>query len=185
VCCVILQPTGKIFKTYYMTTTKHLLRKVSVYIFLVCIFNSSLFGQNNAAKKSNKEIAISYITEVVNNRKLNLIPEIYSSEYVIHGMDGIEKHAIQDSSLISFLNYLFKAFPDLNYSIDNAVAEADIVALNLTGKGTHKDEFFGFPASNKKIVYKEMFFFRLLNGKIIEGWVVVDIEGVKNQISKK
>jgi len=116
---------------------------------------------------------------------MNIIPEIYSSEYVFNGMDGIERHTIQDNSLISFLNYLFKAFPDLHYSIDNTVAEADIVALNLTGKGTHKDEFLGYPASNKKIVFKEMFFFRILNGKIIEGWGVVDMDGVKTQITKQ
>lgn len=134
---------------------------------------------------SNKAIATSYIIKVVNNKDLSLINNIYSPEYVFHGMDGIKRHTIKDSSLISFLNYLFKAFPDLNYSIDNVVAEGDIVGLNLTGKATHKDEFLGYPASNKKIEFKEMFFFKILNGKITEGWGVVDLAGVKDQISKQ
>jgi hypothetical protein len=40
-------------------------------------------------------------------------------------------------------------------------------------------------ASNNKVVFKEMFFFRFSNKKIVDGWGVVDIDGVKSQISKQ
>jgi len=167
-----------------MTKTKHITSKLLFFPLIFCIWNAYSYGQNPEDRKLNKEIATSYITEVVNNKRLNLIPDIYSPQYVFHGMDGVERHTIKDSSLISFLDYLFKAFPDLHYSIDNVVSEGDMVALNLTGRATHKDEFIGYPASNKKIEFKEMFFFRFTNGKITEGWGVVDLDGVKSQISK-
>jgi predicted ester cyclase len=77
---------------------------------------------------------------------------------------------------------LFKAFPDLYYTIDNIIAENDMVALSLTAKGTHKGEFLGYRATDKRIVFKEMFFFRISNKRILEGWGIVDVDGVKRQI---
>lgn len=99
-------------------------------------------------------------------------------------MDGSVIQNIKDNSLISFLQYLFKAFPDLHYTIDSIIAEGDKVALNLSATGTHQNEFLGIAASGNRINYKEMFFFRLTNGKIVEGWVVVDVDGVKEQMKK-
>ena len=53
--------------------------------------------------------------------------------------------------------------------IDNAVSEGDLNAVNSIYTGTAKGEFYGFPASQKKVHFKQMFFFRLANGKIKEG----------------
>ena len=150
-------------------------------LFSIC---TSLHGQNQSLEQ-NKALAKSYLTEVVNQHKLSLLPEIYSPAFVFHEMNGEDRHTIADSSLLAFLNYLFKAFPDLHYTIDNTVAENDLVALNCTAKGTQKGEFLGFPPSNRVIVFKEMFFFRILDHKIAEGWGVVDKDGVVQQISKK
>jgi predicted ester cyclase len=150
-----------------------------VFFFLV----TGLYGQEKVADlQANKKIASSYITEVVNNRRLSLLGEIYAPAYIFHEMDGRERHTISDSSLVTFLKYLFKAFPDLNYTIDNIVAENDLVALNLTATGTQKDEFLGHAATNRRIRFKEMFFFRLAGLRIVEGWGVVDVNGVIGQI---
>jgi predicted ester cyclase len=44
---------------------------------------------------------------------------------------------------------------------------------------------FGFPASQKKVRFKQMFFFRLKNNKITEEWEVVDVDGLKAQLAKQ
>ncbi len=164
----------------------HPILKPTIVLFIYCSMTSILYGQEQTALlKSNKEVAISYINEVVNNRKINLIGEFFSPAYVFHGMDGKDTHNIADSSLVSFLKYLFKAFPDLHYDIENVIAENSMVALNLSATGTHKEEFLGYKASDNKVVFKEMFFFRLSNKKIVEGWGVVDVDGLTKQISKK
>jgi steroid delta-isomerase-like uncharacterized protein len=145
-----------------------------------------LYGQSEAPDlQANKKIAASYITEVVNNRRLGLLSGIYAPGYIFHEMDGSVRHTIADSSLATFLKRLFKAFPDLHYTIDHVVAENDLVALNLTATGTQKDEFLGHAATNRMITFKEMFFFRLADKRIVEGWGVVDLNGVIQQISRK
>jgi predicted ester cyclase len=101
-------------------------------------------------------------------------------------MEWMEKKRVLSLTvpLFHFLKYLFKAFPDIHYTIENIVAENDLVTLSLTATATHKDEFLGYPASDNKIAFKEMFFFRISNKEIVEGWGVVDIDGIKEQISK-
>jgi len=150
------------------------------------IIGSNLYGQNRPAEqRSNKDIAASYFTEVVNKQNLRLLDSIFSPSYLSHEMDGSEKHIISDGSLTAHLNYLFHAFPDLRYDIDQLIAENDLVALTLTASGTQKGEFLGYPASNRKIIFRQMFFFRLSSGKITEGWNVVDKDGVIQQLSRK
>jgi len=60
-----------------------------------------------------------------------------------------------------------------------------MVALNTTATGTAKGEMFGLPAGQKKVRYKQMFFFRLKYSKITEQWEVVDVEGIKAQLAKQ
>ena len=153
--------------------------------FLSACANSS--SESTIAKgvlEDNKKVAVSYIEEVVNHRKLELVEEIFSPDYVRHEWNGNTTSNIKDGSLIAFLKYLFKAFPDLHYTIVDVIAEGDMVALNLLAKGTHQNEFLGFEASGSTVTYQEMFFFKLKNQKIVEGWSVVDVEQVKAQLEK-
>jgi C-1 hydroxylase len=67
-----------------------------------------------------------------------------------------------------------KAFPDLNFRIDNLVAERDLVSTRMTARATHQAEFMGVPASGKEITCSVMGLIRISNGKIIEHWNVMD-----------
>lgn len=146
-------------------------------------FCTTSYGQDRDAElKANKEIVSTYINEIIDNRKLDLINNIFSPGYTFYEMDGKQINNIADSSLLSFLHYLFSTIPDFRLTIDNTVAENDMVALNVTATGTQAKEFLGFPASNNRLVYKIMFFFRLSNKKIVEGWELVDLDGLKKQL---
>jgi predicted ester cyclase len=83
------------------------------------------------------------------------------------------------------LRFVFTAIPDLRYTIDNAIAEGDMVAVNATVTGNAKSEMFGLPAAEKKVSFKQMFFFRLKSNKITEEWEVVDGDGLKSQLAKQ
>jgi steroid delta-isomerase-like uncharacterized protein len=133
-------------------------------------------------KEENKIVALAYIEEVVNKRKLELVQELFSQEYVFHGMDGTTSKHIENNKLVPFLEYLFNAFPDLHYTVIDVVADGNLVALNLSASGTHQDEFLGFAATGNKVEFMEMFFFKVVDQMIIEGWGVVDLEGVKEQL---
>lgn len=143
------------------------------------------FGQDSALLNKNKKTVIRYFDEVINTQKLNRMGEFFSSDYIWHQMNGIDVRSSRDSSHISVLRRLFTAIPDVHYTIDQVIAEGDIVALNTNSTGTAKSEMFGLPAGQKKVRVKQMFFFRLKNNKITEEWEVVDVDGLKAQLSKQ
>jgi steroid delta-isomerase-like uncharacterized protein len=148
-------------------------------------WNIPTFGQNPSGQNANTKIILSYFDEVVNTHKMSRMGEFFSQDYIWHQMDGKEAHSRQDSSHVSMLKFIFKAIPDIQYTVDNTVAEGDMVAVNSTVTGTAMGEFFGYMGSQKKVQFKQMFFFRLLNNKIIEEWEVVDIAGIKEQLSRQ
>lgn len=158
--------------------------KLVFIIILLCSVIQTSAQSIGTSQVSNKDIATQYINEIVNNKKLYLLKYVFDTGYVFHGMDSKDSYGMRDSALVSFLYGLFTAFPDLHYTIINAVAEGDLVALNLTGAGTHRAEFMGYAATQKTIAYKEMFVFKFLNNKITEAWGLVDLNGLKEQLGK-
>jgi predicted ester cyclase len=82
------------------------------------------------------------------------------------------------------LRFLFNAIPDLHYTLDQTMAEGDLVAVNTTATGAAKGDFFGHPGIQHNVQFKQMFFFRLAKGKITEEWEVVDVAGIREQLAK-
>jgi steroid delta-isomerase-like uncharacterized protein len=66
------------------------------------------------------------------------------------------------------------AFPDLQMTIDDAIAEGDKVFIRATMSGTHQGEFLGIPASGRKISVPIGDFVRFSGGKVVEHWGVTD-----------
>ena len=143
------------------------------------------FGQNTTLLNSNKKTVTKYFNEVINTQKLNRMGEFFSTDYILHTMDGKDVRSSQDSSHIATIRQVYKAIPDVHWTIDYIIAEGDMIAINTTITGTAKAEMFGLPAGQKKVRFKEMFFYRLKNDKITEEWEVVDVDGLKAQLAKQ
>jgi steroid delta-isomerase-like uncharacterized protein len=74
------------------------------------------------------------------------------------------------------------AFPDLNHTIDEMIAEGDTVAVRWTVRGTHRGEFQGLPATGKPVTQSGITFHHMSGGKIRETWLVFDTAVVLHQI---
>lgn len=69
---------------------------------------------------------------------------------------------------------LWSAFPDMELVIDDMVAEEDKLATRCTIQGTQKGAFIGIPATGKRGVITGMQFFKMAEGKFVEGWELPD-----------
>ena len=156
----------------------------AITVMLLCFWHLPSFGQGQALLNTNKKMVTQYFDEVINTQKLDRMEAFFSTDYMLHTMDGKEHRSPQDSTHIALIRWLYKAIPDVHYTIDQVIAEGDLVALNTTATGTAKGELFGLPAGQKKVRFKEMFFYRLKNNRITEEWEVVDVDGLKAQLAK-
>jgi predicted ester cyclase len=78
---------------------------------------------------------------------------------------------------------LFRAaFPDGCWELDDIVAEGDFVAARASFTGTHMGEFFGIPATGRRVRIGSMYICRFENGKIVERWANSDDLGMLRQL---
>jgi len=62
------------------------------------------------------------------------------------------------------------ALDDIEFVIDDLVAEGDLVAVRLTARARQVGEFMGIPASGRSYEIAEMHMFRLRDAQIVEHW---------------
>ena len=74
------------------------------------------------------------------------------------------------------------AFPDLQTTTDDLIAEGDRVVERFTVTGTQTGPFLGAPPSGKSFTATGMSIFRLADGKIVEHWGENDTMSVLQQL---
>jgi predicted ester cyclase len=78
--------------------------------------------------------------------------------------------------------FLRKAFPDRVDAIEDIIAEGGRVGMLWRLQATHTGNLFGIPPTGKKIDIYEIGFFRVADGKIVEGWFMCDELGLLIQL---
>lgn len=78
--------------------------------------------------------------------------------------------------------FLRTAIPDRVDVIEEVIAEDDTVGLLWRLTGTHKGNLYGIPATGRSIDVYEAGIFRLTDGRITEGWFMVDELGLLKQL---
>jgi steroid delta-isomerase-like uncharacterized protein len=73
------------------------------------------------------------------------------------------------------------AFSDSAATVHEEVAQDDKVAARYTLVGTHQAPFAGIPASGKRVTLSGIAIFRLVDGRIVEGWGCADFLGFLQQ----
>ena len=118
----------------------------------------------------NKTIARRFIQELFNEGKVEEAKNFVTPEIIYHGLEelrGLEdfkKWIIEDR----------KAFPDMEVTIVEDIAEGNNVAVRWTLKATHEGDFAGLPASHKKFEAHGADIFHFENNKIKEAWTIFD-----------
>jgi predicted ester cyclase len=62
------------------------------------------------------------------------------------------------------------------------IAAADHAAARMTFHGRHRGRFFGIAPSGREIRWSGAAFFKSRDSKIIELWVLGNIEGIRRQL---
>ena len=73
-------------------------------------------------------------------------------------------------------------FPDSQVDVQHILGEGDLVATHWTVSGTHQAEFFGTPATGRKVTVEGMNVYRLVDGRITDVWTQFDGLGVMQQL---
>lgn len=129
--------------------------------------------------EENKNIVRRY-QEAYNNNDLDALDDVVAVGVltprimpgVPSGLEGAK--AVHRRSLLGM--------PDFHTTIDDLIAEGDKVVARVTMTGTHTGDFWGFPATGKKVVFTGIYIARIENGQIVEHWGEEDGISLMQQI---
>ena len=115
---------------------------------------------------TNKAIVRRYREQVFNKRRTDLFEEFLVENYQIHGA-GIKPGLEAAKEWYAIIG---AAFPDMQLTVEDMIAEEDKVVVRSAFSGTHQGELFGIPATGKRVTQTLVTIFRLAKGEIVEGW---------------
>jgi len=118
--------------------------------------------------------------EILNQGNYDLIDEIYAPDFVEHyAQPGIPPTR---EGFKQFVMAYRSAFPDLHYTVDDAIEAGDKIVHRLSASGTMKGDFAGMPATGKHATWTEIHIGRVANGQVVEHWGLVDQLGLFVQL---
>jgi steroid delta-isomerase-like uncharacterized protein len=83
---------------------------------------------------------------------------------------------------LAIMEMMRGGFPDIQWTLEEMMAEGERVAARFTMRGTHQGTFFGVPPTGKKIEVSAMNLYRLSGGQFVEEHGQPDLRGLLQQI---
>ena len=118
-------------------------------------------GQNKAAARRFFEV-------VWNQRRFEVLPEIFAPTLILNGQQ-VSRDVIEQA-----IYARLAAFPDMHVTVDEQVAEGDKVSTRRTWTGTHSGVYRGIEPTGKQVTWTQISIVRFEEGKVVEDWVVAD-----------
>jgi steroid delta-isomerase-like uncharacterized protein len=120
-------------------------------------------------------------TEFINTASEKLAVELISPDAIFH-VPGRPEPMRGPTGYLAIIGMMREGFPDIQWTLEEMIAEGDMVAARFTMRGTHQGSFFGVPPTGKPIVVQAMNFYRLAGGQFVEERGQPDLLSLLQQI---
>jgi steroid delta-isomerase-like uncharacterized protein len=127
-----------------------------------------------------KEIFGRLYQSIWNQRRLEFIPKVIAETHAL-GDPTVGGGATGPSAYRRQVERFLTGLPDLYFDVHETVSEGDKLVAYWTVSGTHRGEFLGVPATNKKVAFSGITIHQIRNGKIIESTAIWDGLGLLEQ----
>ena len=118
--------------------------------------------------------------ESLSERNPDLIEEFYPPDLVWHEPDQ-DIRGYEEAR--QFVSTFFDAFPDINITLEDVIAEGDQAVTRYTIRGTHRGETEEFgPPTGRQMELEGITIHRIEGGKIVEEWERYDNLSVMEQL---
>ena len=130
--------------------------------------------------ENNKQL-MSRFVEFINTASEELAGELISTDAIFY-VPGQPEPMRGPGGYLAIIGMMRSGFPDIQWTIEEIVAEGDRLAARFTMRGRHTGAFFGIPPTGKEIAVQAINFYRFAEGRIIEEHGQPDLMGLMRQI---
>lgn len=130
--------------------------------------------------EENKALVRRFVTEILNEGNMALAPLLVTEDYVeLAPFPGQQPGR---AGLIDTITMVRTAFPDLHWTIEELVAEGQMVASYGFWRGTHQGMFLGIPPTGKQVTVPCMVFDACVDGKLKESRLLMNLMSLMQQL---
>jgi steroid delta-isomerase-like uncharacterized protein len=129
----------------------------------------------------NKALSRRLVEEAFNAGRLDVIDEVVASDFVGHD-PSLPEELRGPAGVRELIAGYRAAFPDIRITIEDQVAEGDLVVTRWSATGTHQGELLGMPATGKQATVTGVTIDRIVDGRIVESWDNWDTLGLMQQL---
>ncbi|MBO0929509.1 ester cyclase [Fibrella aquatilis] len=144
--------------------------------------NELLIQKNNGliVKSANGKTAVAFFNALLNARDVAFLKTIVSPDVAFRNSLGVTVNGIE--GLTAMMGKLDNTFAGFRIEVTEVVAEGDVVFLKGNFSGTHSSAFLAPVATNKPFTVPGFARFTVRDGKVTEGFSVVDFNQITKQI---
>ena len=112
---------------------------------------------------------------------LDVLDELLASDYAGH--DPASPQPLRGPAGVkAFVSTYRAAFSNARVTVEQQLAEGDLVATRWSGRGTHDGELMGIEPTGKDVTVSGLTISRLVDGKIVEEFQNWDTFGMLKQL---
>lgn len=120
-------------------------------------------------------------TDFINTASGQLAVELIATDARFH-VPGRQDPLLGPQGYLEIINMMRGGFPDVQWTLEELIAEGAKVAARFTMRGTHHGVFFGVPPTGRTIAIQAMNIYRFENDKIVEERGQPDLLALLQQI---
>ena len=112
------------------------------------------------------------LLDTYNSHRLDAFDTLLTEDCVLV-RNGVQASGREEVKRV--LAKVYRAFPDIEYQIDDAVAAGDKIAIRWKGHATHRGEYLGVPPTGSDVSYTGITFCEMRGDQIARLWVSADL----------
>ena len=117
--------------------------------------------------EENKKIVRRY-QEIYNKNDLDALSEVLAEDLLTPKILPGMKPGLEGAKQVHATTLI--GMPDWHTEINELIAEGDKVVARINMTGTHTGDFWGIPATGKRVEFTGIYIVRIAEGKIVEHW---------------
>lgn len=130
--------------------------------------------------EQNKAAVRRWFDEGFNKQNLDEFDHYFSPNLVNHELPPTMPQGREGTKV--FASMFFTAYPNIQLTLEDLVAEGDKIVARWSARGTHNGDLMGIPPTGKEVLITGIAIDRFENGKAVEHWEVFDQLGMMQQL---
>ncbi|MBI3978287.1 MAG: ester cyclase [Chloroflexi bacterium] len=129
--------------------------------------------------EANKARSRRVFEEITSQGNLDAIEEVIAENFVNQPFGATGPAGVRQ-----LVTMLLTAFPDLTETVEEQIAEGDVVVSRVTLRGTHEGPLqpANIPPTGKPVAFAGIIIHRHADGRIVEGYSLIDQLSLLRQI---